>query len=309
MKKKMLSFVSLGLVCVTFFLSCMTKNPDEVEQLDKILEVPEKIISNHKATLLFKNDHSTRLTKIGAEKIGFEDKAIHFKLETITNYITHLEHSAIAKNIPITGISFVFGAKTNGKRTIFLMPTTRNAALDYQESFTVENGQFLTFKRIDQVLSPKQLSRNDENLILATNGYVSFNEAVELFNRYENQYIKPFAAKVAKEYYTKAVWYSLKEMKAYCTYLQKKSSDHNLAISGIDVFFGVYNTDPNLELKSNAQTIFLTASSQKTSIIDIEGNKFKTVVQNDFYQKIDTDSTDESLAFNMGQLSPPPPKK
>lgn len=310
MKKKMLSFVSLGFVCITFFLSCMTKNPDEEEQLNQALEVPEKVISNYDAATLFQNDHTTRLTQIDAKKMTFEDKAIHFNLDTITNYITHLEDIAISKNIPITGVSFIFGTDTIDKRTTFLMPSTRNADLDYQESFTVENGQFLTFKHIDQLLRPIHNSKNDENLVLSPSGYISFNEAVILFNNYEHQYIASFAAKVTKEYYTKAVWYSLDEIKEYIYYLKKKSNDHKLAITGIDVFFGVYNTDPSLELKSNAQTLFLTASTQQESIIDIDNTSLKNFIKNDFFLKDDnSDNLDESLALNMGQLSPPPPKK
>jgi hypothetical protein len=63
-----------------------------------------------------------------------------------------LEFIAISKNIPITGASFIFGAGVNGKRTVFLMHSTRNASLDYQESFTIKNGQFIPFKHIDQLL-------------------------------------------------------------------------------------------------------------------------------------------------------------
>ncbi|WP_430408623.1 hypothetical protein [Kordia sp.] len=310
MKKKMLSFVSLGLVFITFFLSCMTKNPDEEEQLNTALEVPEKIISNAAAATLFQNDHTTRLSQIGAEKTSFEDKAIHFELDAITKYITHLEKLATTKNIPITGVSFIFGADSTGKRTAFIMPSTRNASLDYQESFTVENGQFLTFKHIDCSLKLKNNSQNDENIVLSPNGYLSFNDATRLFNQYQTQYIEPFQAKVTKEYYTKAVWYSLAEIKGYINYLKKKSNEHNLSITGIDVFFGVYNNDSSLELKSNAQTVFLTASSRQQSIINFKNKSLQSFIQNDFFLKeTNNDNTDESLAFNMGHLSPPPPKK
>lgn len=309
MKKKMLSFISLGLVCITFFLSCMTKNPDEEEQLNLALEVPEKVISNQAAVILFQNDQRTRLDQIGAKNIVFEDKAIHFNLEIITNYLSHLETLKATKKIPITGVSFIFGSDINGKRTTFLMPSTRNARLDYQESFTIENGQFLTFKHIDQKLKPLATSVNDENLILSPTGYLSFNEATIAFNSYEDAFIAPFAAKVTKEYYTKAVWYSLEEIKGYITYLKKKSIDHNLAITGIDVFFGVYNNDKRLEIKSNAQTLFLTASTRQQSIVNIQNESLQNIITDNFFSKEDASETDKSLAFNEGQLSPPPTKK
>jgi len=261
-------------------------------------------IGDTKAAKLFHNDHNTRLSQIGKSATTFEEKAIHFKLETLTNYINHLESIAISKNIPITGVSFVFGADANGKRTTFLMPSTRNAKLDYQESFTIENGQFLTFKHIEPILKTKVRSVNDENLVLSTNGYLSFNEASLLFNNYQTQYIQPLKAKVKKEYYTKAVWYSLDELKGYLKYLQNQSNKHNLAITGVAVFFGVYNTDASLELKSNAQTVFLAASTLKQTIINNNRTSLKSIVTDHYYQK-DAD-VDGSLTYNLGELSPPP---
>ncbi|MFK7746959.1 MAG: hypothetical protein AB8B65_01080, partial [Kordia sp.] len=109
MKKKMIAFVSLGLVCIPLFLSCETNQQAEEAQLNAALETPEKIISAAKAATLFKNDHTTRLTKIGKATTAFKDKAVHFELTVLTNYIQQLETIAVSKNIPITGISFVFG--------------------------------------------------------------------------------------------------------------------------------------------------------------------------------------------------------
>ena len=84
-----------------------------------------------------------------------------------------MESLATSKNIPITGASFVFGADTDGKRRLFLMPSTHYEDLDYQESFTIENGQFLTLKHVASLkLQPS--TKNDENLVLSPNGHVSF---------------------------------------------------------------------------------------------------------------------------------------
>ncbi|MFK7746960.1 MAG: hypothetical protein AB8B65_01085 [Kordia sp.] len=307
MKKKMISFASLGLVCATFFLSCESNNQAAEEQLDVALETPEKIISNAQAATLFNNDQQTRLSQIGKENTRFKDKAIHFDLATLETYINRLENLA-SRNIPITGASFVFGVDANGKRTAFLMPSTRNADLDYQESFTIENGQFLTFKHVDPSLKLQNNSQNDENLVLSENGYLSFNEAVVMFNNYQTQYIQPFAKKVTKDYYTKAVWYSLDEFKGYFNYLKKKSDKYKLAITGIDVFFGVYNNDSSLELKSNAQTVFLAASTQQQTIVNVKGKSLQRLSQEDFFAKNDEEEVDGSLAFNLGHLSPPPPR-
>ena len=305
MKKKMISFASLGLVCTTLFLSCETNQHYE-EHIDSALEVPEKIISNAKAATLFQNDQTTRMSVIGKGKMAFEDKSIHFDLQELTNYINHLETIAVSKNIPITGASFIFGADANGKRTVFLMPSTQNASLDYQESFTIENGEFVTFKHIDQYLNVKSYSETSEHLVLSPNGYISFNEAVTLFNKYETQYIQPFAKKVTKDFYTKAVWYSLDELKSYINYVHKKAAEHTLVITGIDIFFGVYDNTPALALKSNAQTLFLAASTEKHTIINTKGKKLKNYLQNDFFAKEETASDNESLTFNLGELSPPP---
>lgn len=309
MKKRIIAFASLGLVCTVFFLSCETKNQAEVEELETALEIPSKIISNTQAATLFQNDQNTRLSQIGKENTHFEDKAIHFDLATLESYINRLEELKTSKNIPVTGVSFVFGADANGKRTTFLMPSTRNAELDYQESFTIENGEFLTFKHVDTSLKLRNNSQNDENLVLSPNGYISFNEATRLFNNYQAQYIETIAKKVTKDYYTKAVWYSFEEINQYINYLKKKSNDHNLSITGVNVFFGVYNNDSNLELKSNAQTIFLTASSQQQSIINIKGETLQSFTQDGFFAKENDESIDGSLNFNFGHLSPPPPKK
>ncbi|EDP95783.1 hypothetical protein U8527_11725 [Kordia algicida OT-1] len=306
MKKRIISFASLGLVCATFFLSCETKNQAAEEQLETALETPEKIISNAQAATLFKNDQNTRLSQIGKSTTRFEDKAIHFDLATLEAYINRLERLATSKNIPITGASFVFGADADGKRTVFLMPSTRNANLDYQESFTIENGQFLTFKHVVTSLNPQKNSQNNEDLVLSPNGYLSYNEAVVMFNNYQTQYIEPFAKKVTKNYYTKAVWYSLDEFTDYINYLKKKSNKHNLAITGIDVFFGVYDTDASLELKSNTQTVFLTASTQHQTIVNVSGKTLQRLTQEDFLAK---ENDEGSLAYNFGHLSPPPPKK
>lgn len=308
MKKKMIAFVSLGLVCIPLFLSCEANQQTEEAQLNAALETPEKIISTAKAATLFKNDHITRLSKIGKAKTVFQDKVIHFELDAFTNYIQHLETIAVSKDIPISGISFVFGVNTNGERTTFIMPSTRNAQLDYQESFTIENDQFLTFKHIDTFLEATKTTHNNQNLILSTDGYLSFNEAANMFNNYQTQYIESIATKVPRDYYTKAVWYSLTEIKGYIKYLKKKSNEYNLAITGIDVFFGVYNTDPSLELKSNAQTVFLAASTQKQTIINSKGTRLDNFLNNDFFHKDNSSDKeeDESLTFNEGQLSPPP---
>jgi hypothetical protein len=302
----MISFVSLGLMCITLFLSCKTNEQTEVEELTSVFEVPEKIISPAKAAILFRNDETTRLSQIGKKNVSFQEKIIHFELAELENYLQRLETIAISKEIPITGISFVFGATNDGKRTTFIMPSIHNTELDYQESFTLENGKFITFTHIDEILSKHTHSINDENLILSTNGYLSFNEAVTLFNTYEQTYIQAFAEKVSKEYYTKAVWYSLAEIKEYIQYLHTQSAKHQLAITGIDVFFGVYDKNPELELKSNAQTLFLAPSRQNQTIINNQATLLNTFLENDFLYKDTTSDEDESLAYNMGQLSPPP---
>ncbi|MGH1387654.1 hypothetical protein [Kordia sp.] len=308
MKKKMIAFVSLGLVCIPLFLSCETNQQAEEERLNAALERPEKIISTAKAATLFKNDHTTRLATIGKAKTAFKDKVIHFELDVFTNYIQHLETIAVSKDIPITGISFIFGADATGKRTTFIMPSTRNAQLDYQESFTIENDQFLTFTHIDTFLETTKTTHDNQKLILSTDGYLSFNEAVNLFNNYQTQYIEPIVSKVPKDFYTKAVWYSLDEIKGYIKYLKNKSNEYNLAITGIDVFFGVYDTNPDLELKSNAQTVFLAASTQQQTIINSKGTRLDNFLNNDFFHKDGSSDTDEdeSLTYNMGHLSPPP---
>ena len=309
MKKKMIAFVSLGLVCIPLFLSCETNQQAEEERLNTALEKPEKIISTAKAATLFKNDHTARLSIIGKANTAFKDKVIHFELDAFTNYIQHLEKIAVSKKIPITGISFVFGANITGERTTFIMPSTRNTQLDYQESFTIENDQFLTFTHIDTFLEVKKTIQNNQKLILSTDGYLSFNEAVHMFNNYQNQYIEPIASKVTRDYYTKAVWYSLDEIKGYIKYLKNKSNQYNLAITGIDVFFGVYDKNPELELKSNAQTVFLAASTQQQTIINSKGERLNNFLNNnDFLYKDDSSDTeeDESLTYNMGHLSPPP---
>ena len=306
MKKKMISFASLGLVCATFFISCTTKNQSAEAQLENALVTPAKIISNEKAAKLYQNDQQTRLSQIGKEHTRFEDKVIHFDLPEIERYIDRLEQLKAA-NIPVTGASFVFGADADGKRIVFLMPSTRNAALDYQESFTIENDTFLTFKHVIPTLQTKKTSKNDENLILSPDGYLSFNQAVDLFNQYQHEYIQPFAKKVTKEYYTKAVWYSLEEFHEYIDYLKKKSEANHLAITGIDVFFGVYDTDVNLELRSNAQTIFLAASTTQETIVNTTGKSLQSITTDEFVNK-ESESTEESLTYNLGEVSPPPPR-
>jgi hypothetical protein len=307
MKKKMISFASLGLVLATFFLSCESSNHAAEEQLETALKTPAKIISNAQAVTLFKNDQQTRLSQIGKKNTRFEDKATHFDLQTLESYAQQLETLKTANNLPITGASFVFGATNDGNRTVFLMPSTRNATLDYQESFTIENGQFLTFKYVAPTLTSQVHSQNDANLILSSQGYLSFNEAVTLFNNYQAQYIQPFAIKVVKDYYTKAVWYSLEEFKAYITYLKRQSSKHNLAITAVDAFFGVYNNDPSLELKSNAQTVFLAAATTQQTIVNVSGKSLESLSKEEFIAKSGEES-EESLAYNLGQLSPPPPR-
>lgn len=309
MKKKILLFASLGMVCTTFFLSCESKNYTEEEQLELALETPAKVISNRQAVTLFQNDHNTRLSKIGKESTSFAEKAIHFDLTTLESYINHLEHIANTKNIPISGASFIFGVTKTGKRTVFLIPATKNHTIDYQESFTIENGEFLIFKHIDELLKPQKNSMNDENLILGTDGFISFNEAVALFNEYQNNIIQPFAKQAKRPFYTRAVWYSLKEFKDYFSYLRKQSKLHNLNISGIDVFFGVYDENPSLGLKSNAETIFMTASVQNRSIVNTKSLSFEDISSESFFFKNDEDTEIGSLTFNIGHLSPPPPPK
>ncbi|AXG71377.1 hypothetical protein KORDIASMS9_03634 [Kordia sp. SMS9] len=308
MKKKMIAFASMGLVCLTFFLSCKANDQIDEELVSSVLEKPEKIISTKDAAILFTNDHLTRLSSIGKASTTFKEKAIHFELAELTKYFQHLETIATTKNIPITGISFVFGATNDGKRTTFMMPSIRNAQLDYQASFTIENEQIVPFVHIDDYVTARTVSNNDENLILSPNGYISFNEATVLFNSYQTKYIERIAKKVKRDYYTKAVWYSLAEIKSYINYLQRQSQAYNLEITGIDVFFGVYDTNPDLELKSNAQTVFLTANAQTQTIIDRKASRLSHFLQNDFFRK-DTasdESEDESLAYNEGQLCPPP---
>lgn len=303
-----MSLLSLGLMCIAFFPSCNVHDHDTEEQLSSLLEIPEKIISNSKAVTLFTNDQQTRLSQIGKTTISLDEKTIHFDIIALQKYVEHIKAIAVTKNLPITGVSFVFGATQHGKRTVFLMPSTRNATLDYQESFTIENDEFVTFKHIEDYISLKNHSANDQNLVLSTDGFISFNKAATLFNQYQKQFIEPYKIKVTKDYYTKAVWYSLEEIKQYLTYVQQQSNKHKLAITGISVFFGVYEANPELELKSNAQTVFLTGNTKHASIINLQGKQLSKYLENEFVFKDDdlNENDDESIAFNLGEISPPP---
>ncbi|WP_298507947.1 hypothetical protein [uncultured Kordia sp.] len=298
--KKILIFTLLGIAYITLFLSCETENQNFEKDLNKAIEKPTKIISNQEAITLFQNDQVTRLNIIDKKDVSFEDKAIHFDFTVLEKYFAKLE-ALVLKNMSVTGVSFVFGADNSGKRTVFLIPTTLNSELNYHEGFTIENEKFIAFKYANHSLSAQLDSQNDENLIFSSNGYLSFNDAIQLFNAYQNQYITPFSDKIKKEYYTKVVWYSLDELKAYMSYLKKKSNENNLAINGITIYFGVYENDRSLELKANAQTIFLMPSHNMQSIVNTNKDTFKEITQDGFLVK----SSEESLVQNHGGLFPP----
>ena len=116
-RKKALTILSVSL----FMLTCNTN--EIIEQDFKQVNTEfKKNISNAKATEMFINDQETRLEVLGKQNLSFKNRTSYFELSILKEYLYNIERKAVKHNIEISRINFVFGADTNLKRTVFLVP-------------------------------------------------------------------------------------------------------------------------------------------------------------------------------------------
>ncbi len=264
----------------------------------------EKIISDNKAKELYLNDQNTRLSKLGKTDLSLEDKASYFSITTLKNYVANLEGVANSQDIEITGVNFMFGANENGDRTVFLMPAINNSTNIYNMSFSIIEGEIKPFKQISKSLLEVENGSTDSDLILSTNGIISYNDAVVLFNEYQSKYIESIAEEIIKPYYTKSAWYSLNEINNYIDYLENVESEENITINGVNIFYGVHNS--NHHRYPNDQTIFLLptqSDNEQKGVIKIGVKAFQNILLNRVTEERNISSLRVADEFN---LAPPP---
>ncbi len=308
MQKKLLKVLT-----VLSLYSCNTT----VDQIDPEQNTQnfEKTISVNKAMSMYLNDQNTRLNNLGMENMPYEKRASNFDLKELKEFINNIEITAKKNNINVSGINFIFGSDELLNRTIFIAPSIYNQDLDYNESFTIENDVVIPIVQINDHLTKKIISKNENNLILSSKGYLSYNQSVDLFNSYQDDYIDQIKKQIVKDYYTKSIYYSLEEIKSYIAYLEKAPEESNLEVIGISLFFGVYDNNSSLGIKANSQTVFLAPISKDNKnhvLLNNTMEDFKEILEynsstnSNFASKSSFTEEIFYLFANEGEATPPP---
>ena len=183
--------------------------------------------------------------------------------------------------------------------------------LRYNVPFIIDNDNTIIMDVTKEVLS-EIISVNDKStFILSTDGNLSYNTDVKWFNSYEANYIKPIKNRIKKEFYTKAAWYSLDNVKNYISFLEETSSRKKMEeIVGVNIFYGVHGKYETISFKANTQTIFFVPTyANKTSVLLVNNDvtSFETILKNPNSITSRGNGQEDSLAAD--ELTQIPPKR
>jgi len=316
------SFIKLSFVIATVtiigIVGCEnenTSNETSQEIVNKDIKTPAGIISIEKATQNFNNFYNNRIIKLKNSLGENQNRSVWLSKKLLIDYLYKIESVSTKKGIPLSGVNFIFAMDKNKKQSIFLMPTILVSDAGYHKSFSVNEGKIFYLNQIkDKIEIDNTVSNNlSESLILEPQkGSLGNAEAVEMFNDYFDISVMPFRNTL--DFDTKAVWYSIQELKEYINYVETKTK--NLNVSGFEIVFSAYSNDQTLGLKQNKTTLFLlptiddnldkkhkafTILEEEVTYLDLNKN-----LMNINNIKKSSNSTEISLALNRGQVNPPP---
>jgi len=92
---------------------------------------------------------------------------------------------------------------------------------------------------------------------------ISKERAISLSNNYTARYDS--ISRIIKKEDNRSTWYSLKELKAYITYIEAQGKEQGYAVDGIRFYLGAYPKDDKNPKRQNETTIFLAPTGKKTN--------------------------------------------
>lgn len=319
MKNKFLKFSLVIATATTIgIISCEnenTSNEASQEVTNQNVKTPSGIISIEKATQNFNNFYNNRIVPLKNNLGENQNRSIWLNKELLINYLDKIENVSTEKGIPLSGVNFIFATDKNKRQSIFLMPTIFISDANYHKSFSINNGKIFYLNQIkDKIDIDNTISNNlSESLILEPQkGNLGNVDAIKMFNQYFETSIMPF--KDILDFDTKAVWYSVQQLREYLNYVETKTQ--NINISGFEIVFSAYSNDQVLGLKQNKTTLFLaptihdSSTNKHMAFTILEGNinyiNLNTNLMNVNEIRKSSNSNETSLLLNRGQANPPP---
>lgn len=133
--------------------------------------------------------------------------------------------------------------------------------------------------------------------------------SIKEFKEGKEHYKKHFS-EVDPQKYTRSVWFSLENLKEYIKYIEEKSAEKGISVSGISFNFMSNDEQPiklNLALCPTTETLNSKGITEHTPFDPIRSEKEKPMklatLVNDSTKSIDLESLDSTI-LNRGYLCP-----
>lgn len=124
---------------------------------------------------------------------------------------------------------------------------------------------------------------------------ISVKKAKELSSNFDKRYHA--MSEVIGKPDNRSSWHSVKELEQYIAYIKTEGAKKGLAVNGIRIYFGAYDSIP--VNKSNLSTLFLVPTV-KAKARDQKGVKNFAAVDDE------NDDTEELMPLNLGSIGQPP---
>lgn len=308
--------LTLAMAGLTLGIVSCEEDTQTTTAISSTTKIPEKIISLNKAASEYNNFYETRIAPFEGKSAVNENRAIWFDLQTLENYLQKIETVTQEKGIQMISLGFILAADSDNKRTVVLAPMAMNPVSGINSAFSIDNGQitFLHGKTTDNHSTVAGTSNTNESLLLSSNGFISSTDAIKMYNNYYDTKLVPISHLVAND--SRICFYEKGVFTEYLEYIKKQATENKIALSGINIAFGVYDNDPSLGEYANHQTLFFTPTSSSTKSntkqsYSIHGNQsieinFNQNTFNKIYDK--SNEPNESSVANELAGSPPNPQ-
>ncbi|MEZ4809354.1 MAG: hypothetical protein R2819_03250 [Allomuricauda sp.] len=238
-------------------------------------------------------------------------KKAWFSIDSLDHYFEKVYHTCQLKDIKITGMSFLFGAKQDNTRTVFIAPMCYDPKMEMDRAFTISDNEIVflhghLMKNHSTITNCKTLIETEESLVLGENGFLSISQVVALYNNYYDAKIKAFPNIVKTD--TRIVYYRKGEFEGYIDYLKEQCEKEDIELTGINAVFSVYNNDASYGDYANLMTLFFapTTSGKKSFFsFDLAHENFLDFSRNTWGDIQGINQISSSM-FNRGSSSPPP---
>lgn len=271
------------------------------------ITIPEKIISLEKAVTYYNNFYHTRILHDPSDTT----RAIWFEFNMLEQYFKDVLETCEKRNISISRFMFLFGANTEGKRTVFLAPATYDEQLDLHRAFSLDNDEITFLHRFpgenySTITEFEPLQSTAQSLVLSNTGRISSAEAIALYNKYYDVKTGPFTPIVALD--TRFVYYEKGEFEEYLSYLRAQSSTLGIEIDGLNMIFAAKDDNPEEGIYANHVTLFFAPTKENSfSAFNEKENDILDFVKDQWVlPQSDLESGQIPCFFNYGGSGPPP---